>query len=159
MQAPNQELPSQHALDSLSLTECTAIAEILKLGVEADAAITQQEVATLAREFAMLPGIEPSVAHEMLSPESFFTDSPYSEQSANEEVVSYSERLKEFTSQLDTELSRMSTLRLLAVLFASDGIDETEVEFYRRVAEQFEVDFDTASQLLRAAWSDPANQT
>ena len=148
---PDSDLPSSSSLRSLTPAQSAALAGILKLAISVDASITREELAVLREEFGMLPGIDPDSAVVMKTQKEFF------EEGSNFDAVdfekSYHEQLKPHVAALNDEDSQMAAVRLLAVVFASDGIEETEVDFFNQVVDMMNFDDQVATEVLRAAWS------
>lgn len=143
------ELPDRQTLSQLDSAECAAIAQLLELMVHVDDVLTQEEIDTLRRTFALLPGIDTEFANRVMEGNEFFASQQY--------VEDYPSRIREIVAPLKSESSKIAALRLAAIVSTSDGLDSSEIALYDMIVEALNYDMRLADDFLRSAWDTKQN--
>ena len=150
IQQYNNELPEKKSLNDMSLEAAEAIAQILEMAAYIDARLSPQELETLREELHLLSVQDMPGILAFSSERSFFERDAVGTRYDNDAIQ---HKLKEAASRINSEIEKQACVRLLAVLCCSDGLDTEEIDFFNLVVEAVDYDYDSAQDILRAAFA------
>ena len=146
-----QDFPDRDVLSTLSKPESMAIAKVLQMAVYADDSLSQEEVEMLRQELSLLPGIGPDYLSETDPMASFFERTGSHVNLPNPKILH--KQLGGICQVLKDDAKKLATLRLVAELCASDGIESSELDFYNTLVDVLGYDMEVAEDVLRGAWA------
>tara|TARA_B100000686_G_C16371306_1_gene752695 strand:- start:29 stop:544 length:516 start_codon:yes stop_codon:yes gene_type:complete len=149
IQQYNNELPEKNSFNDMSLDAAEAIAEILEMAAYIDARLSPQELETLKEELLLLSVQSTPEVLAYSSERGFFERESVGTRYDNDAIE---HKLKGATKRISSDIEKQACVRLLAVLCCSDGLDTEEIDFFNLVVESLDYDYDSAQDILRAAF-------